>query len=167
MFGTLWNEPREHLVLPTARTMVRTLFFAGHERVIFDSVNTTRALRDFWKPSDDLHWDRTYHVVPTDADTCRRRAVQSDRKYLIGVIDRFEASYESVGDDEYGGDLTMLRGEEAYVPQAQARDIKKYIRLLEDIQDHHQEAMRELEATGHGGGDLPCGLLSRIGNLLQ
>ncbi len=167
MFGKLWDGPREHLVLPTARTMVRTLFFAGHQRVIFDSVNTTRALRDFWKPSDDLHWDRTYHVVPTDADTCRRRAVQSDREYLCQVIDRFEASYELVGDDEYGGGLTMLRGEEDYVPQAQAKDIKKYIRLLGDIQYHHQDGMRELEATGRYSGELSCGLLSRITDALR
>ena len=116
IFGQLWYEASEHWVLPFARTMVRSLFFAGHSRVIWDSVNITEALRTVWRPSPDMLWERTYTIFNTTADECRRRADATDRPYLKGVIDRMEAIYEPVQDWEYGFEAAEDRGEENFVP---------------------------------------------------
>jgi predicted kinase len=118
LFGSLWSEAHEHLVLPLARTMVRALFHAGHERVIWDSVNVTRALRAFWRPNPDLLWERTYQIFARQPLVCKDRADITGKPYLKAVIDRMHAIYEPVAVDEYGWAAIEGRGEEDFAPGA-------------------------------------------------
>lgn len=116
LFGSLWSEAHEHLMLPLAKTMVHALFHAGHERVIWDSVNITRALRSFWQPTPELLWRRTYKIFNTTPEVCKQRADDTDRSYLKAVIDRMRAQFEPVTNDEYGSESICGRGEEDFVP---------------------------------------------------
>jgi len=117
LFGSLWSEAHEHLVLPLAKTIVHSLFHAGHDRVIWDSVNITKALRSFWRPTPELLWDRTYKIFDVSPEVCKQRADDTHQSYLKGVIDRMEAQFEPVTADEYGNESVCGRGEEDFVPQ--------------------------------------------------
>lgn len=88
LFGKLWWPPGEHEVLTIARTMVRSLFFAGHDHVIFDSLSLTRESQIFWKPTSDCLWDVDYKVIPTSKEVCIERAVRGGRDYLVPVIEK-------------------------------------------------------------------------------
>lgn len=94
IFGKLWWPPGEHQVIMTARTMVRSLFFAGHNKVIFDSLNVTEQSRRFWLPTDDCPWLLEYKCIGTSPEICYQRAIDCQLDYLIPVIkdcmDRFE-----------------------------------------------------------------------------
>jgi hypothetical protein len=66
--------------------MVRALFFAGHDTVIFDSMNLDASARRFWLPTSDCPWSLDYMVVRTPEATCIKRANACGREYLVPVI---------------------------------------------------------------------------------
>jgi predicted kinase len=86
IFGKLWWAPGEQQVLASARTMVRALFFAGHDTVIFDSMNLSPDARRFWLPTSDCPWTMNYRYMQTLEATCIQRARDCGREYLIPVI---------------------------------------------------------------------------------
>ena len=88
LFGKLWWAPGEHQVMATARTMVRSLFFAGHPTVIFDSLNITNVSRHFWLPTSDCMWDLYYKIIGEKPKVCISRAIKSDQAYFIPVIEK-------------------------------------------------------------------------------
>jgi predicted kinase len=166
LFGSLWSEAQEHLVLPLARTMVQTLFFAGHPRVVFDSISTTRALRDFWRPSPECPWTRTYHILETSAEVCKERAVESGDDYLVPVIDRLQSKYEPVEPCEEGPRFVMRRGEEDFV-QETAEMRADHKELFHAILEQHEAGMRELRETGTYTGELSVGMILAIRDALE
>lgn len=108
--GLRWFGPIEHEVWATTRTMVRALFLAGHKTVILDSTTGTRSQRGMFLPSPDVPWRRYLKVVPTDKDTCIRRAVAGPYPELIEVIDFMARTWEPVQSEEeiilaWGGNL--------------------------------------------------------------
>lgn len=90
----------EPLVWTIARYMVKALFLAGHDTVILDATNTQAHRRSEWISPD---WKTVLHLVPTDAETCKARAVADDKAYLLDVIDRmaFQLHCEPPAEDGF------------------------------------------------------------------
>jgi len=104
--GRAYHQNSEPLVWGVAKTMVQSLFEAGHGTVIVDACNNTKARRDEWRFG---HWKTELHVVATPASVCRQRAVDSCADpNLLSVIDRMAVSYEPPDKDE--GLLTSVAG---------------------------------------------------------
>lgn len=103
IFGKLWWPPGEHQVMMTARTMVRSLFFVGHNKVIFDSINVTRQARRFWLPTDDCVWELESIVFSTPFKTCIQRAIESKQEYLLPVIEACAEHWDDPSRDNFDG----------------------------------------------------------------
>jgi len=101
IFGTLWWPPGEHQVWATARTMVRSLFLAGHKTVIFDSINVTQQSRRFWLPTEDCPWSLEYTVISTPVKTCMQRALATKQEYLIPVIEKAADIWDDPTEDNF------------------------------------------------------------------
>lgn len=99
-FGQRWWGPAEHIVWATAKTMVRALFFAGHETIILDSTAMLRKNRDFFKPEVDLHWWRYEKIIDTPTEVCKERARKTYPE-LVDVIQRMADNYEAVEPAEF------------------------------------------------------------------
>lgn len=95
LHGKRFEVLAEDFVWAIAKTMVRSLFLAGHKTVIVDATNTTRRRRDFWKPGESDEWQTLIYLVNTDAATCRDRA--GDDEVLKDVIHRMAECWESPG----------------------------------------------------------------------
>jgi hypothetical protein len=83
--------------------MVRALFFAGHETVIFDSMNLDADARRFWLPTSDCPWDLEYLLVQTPGAICIERAKACGREYLVPVIQNAARLLGDYGDDDFEG----------------------------------------------------------------
>jgi predicted kinase len=102
LHGQPYISEAEPFVWAIARTMVKALFLAGHDIVVLDACNNTRARRDEWK---SWSWDREFIRVGTNAEECRARVkkslpTQPAGVALVAAIDRMEAAHEPVSDDE-------------------------------------------------------------------
>lgn len=97
--GQRWWGPIEHEIWATARTMVRSLFLAGHKVVILDSTCGTRRQRDTFLPSPDVPWERYTKYIDTPADECCRRA-ETTYPELVPVIEFMKECWEPVMMDE-------------------------------------------------------------------
>jgi predicted kinase len=91
--GQRYVEEIEPYVWAIAKTMVVSLFNAGHKKVVFDATNTTKKRRDFWK---DDRWDIYYRHINTDKETCIERAKATNQLDLIPVIEKMAAEWEPV-----------------------------------------------------------------------
>ena len=100
--GRRWFAPIEHQVWATAKTMVRSLFFAGHKIVVLDATNWTRRSRDNFRPSPDCDWKREFIWFPAGVDLCKERA-KITYPDLVEVINRFaEVGCDHVDREEEG-----------------------------------------------------------------
>lgn len=88
---------REPDVWRTVDTMIRALFGAGHDTVVLDATNVTRARRNQWRSAD---WDLCMVWVDVDAETCKARAREDGQDYLIPVIDRMALSMQVPNNSE-------------------------------------------------------------------
>lgn len=97
--GTPFKPNMESLVWATAHLMVESLFEAGHTDVIVDATNHTRRRRDEWtNPS----WAIQLYVMDTSAETCIKRALDTDQEYLLPVITRMQNQSDYLGGVENG-----------------------------------------------------------------
>lgn len=92
----------EPYVWAIAKTMVRSLFIAGHHTVILDATNTTRKRRDEWKSSE---WVREFRVFDEPIETCKARAEvtaidEIHKAGLLNAIVRMHDQFEPICDDE-------------------------------------------------------------------
>lgn len=91
----LHGEPHidkaEPMVWTMAKYFVESLFLAGHDTVIVDATNITKARRNFWRFGT---WDLKFKHIDTSKLVCIQRATDERRNDLIPVIrkmaDRFE-----------------------------------------------------------------------------
>ncbi len=102
LHGQAYVSSAEPFVWAIARTMVKALFLAGHDIVVLDACNNTRARRDDWKSRS---WDREFVRVDTPAAVCRARVKEAMPTapagiVLIAAIDRMAEAHEPVSDDE-------------------------------------------------------------------
>lgn len=87
--GQVYAAQAEPLVWATAKVMVRSLFYAGHNVVILDATNTSRQRRNDWI---DPEWNRVFQIFHTPKEECIRRATEGMRPDLISVIERMDAT---------------------------------------------------------------------------
>jgi predicted kinase len=97
LHGQRYQALAESFVKAIRMTMVRALFEAGHDIVLYDETNFSRAARDSMK-SDK--WETRYVHVPTSPEICKERAIATGQPDLLPVIDAMHARYEPLGDDE-------------------------------------------------------------------
>ena len=101
MTGQRYVAETERMVWATATYMVRALFLAGHETVIFDSTSMTRKRRDALQPHTNDPWEETmFAVIDTDRETCAKRAMLDNMEDLAPVINRMAEEYEPLQEDE-------------------------------------------------------------------
>lgn len=98
---SLYNQPfiteMEELVWHYVKIMIKSLFTAGHDKVILDNTGVTENLRMKWLSPD---WDIKFKVFDTPADVCIQRAIDGEREDLILVIERMDAAFESLNEWE-------------------------------------------------------------------
>ncbi len=98
MTGQRYVAETERMVWATATYMVRALFLAGHEMVIFDSTSIMRKHRDALQPHTNDPWEETvFAVIDTPHEKCMARAALDG---LIPVIERMVKEYEPLQEDE-------------------------------------------------------------------
>lgn len=88
--GQAFYKDAEPFVWATTRTMITSLFLAGHETVVLDATNTTKERRDNFI---DKRWKRVFFIVDTDENVCKRRAVCGDRGDLIPIIENMAKTF--------------------------------------------------------------------------
>lgn len=93
----------EPFVWAIAKVMVRALFLCGHDVVILDATNTTRARRDEWR---SRAWSRTFMTIPTHKAICiervsRMETSEEHKQGLVGAIERMDAAFEHVDGEEW------------------------------------------------------------------
>lgn len=89
--GQRYCLPAEPLVKATGLYMIRALFLAGHDLVLYDETNYSKAAREALK---DDRWQIAWLEVDADPDTCKQRAVATGQEDLIPIIDGMFKRFE-------------------------------------------------------------------------
>jgi predicted kinase len=89
--GTPFRKEAEGMVWGIAKTMVDSLFKAGHTDVTLDACNVTENQRKQWINDN---WEVKFHVVSTPKDVCIQRARETNQEYLIPVIEEMASEYD-------------------------------------------------------------------------
>lgn len=97
LHGQRYQALAEPFIKAISLVMIRSLFLSGHQTVICDETNYSRAARDFNKSPD---WHTVFYEVMTDPETCKQRADATGQIDLKPVIDQMFNRYEPLGDDE-------------------------------------------------------------------
>jgi hypothetical protein len=97
--GKVHDQSQEGKIWWFVRTMIRSLFMAGHDTVILDSTNVKVGGRSKWRSTE---WYLDFVELKTDVETCKQRAIDTEQEYLLPVIDRMAEKYVSVSESEKG-----------------------------------------------------------------
>jgi tRNA uridine 5-carbamoylmethylation protein Kti12 len=97
LHGLRFKAEAEPMVKAMSLYMIRALFLAGHEHVICDETNFSRAAR---KSLESPEWDILYYEVNTSPDVCKERAIATGQPDLIPVIDEMWSRHEPLDDTE-------------------------------------------------------------------
>lgn len=97
LHGQRYQKLAEPFIKAISDVMIRSLFLSGHEVVICDETNYSRATRDYHK-SDG--WDTVFYPVLTSPEVCKERAIATNQPDLCPVIDEMYGRYEPLGEDE-------------------------------------------------------------------
>lgn len=89
--GQRYEPTAEPLIKVLDLYMVRSLFLAGHETVICDETNYSRAARNHML---DPQWKTVFYWVPTDKVTCIKRAYATDQPDLHPIIEEMASRWE-------------------------------------------------------------------------
>ncbi len=73
----------EPYIWAIAKTMVVSLFHAGHNTIILDACNTSYKKRDEWLEPD---WMTRFHLVKTTENECVRRAKINLDQEILPII---------------------------------------------------------------------------------
>lgn len=95
--GQRFYPPAEKLVWSTAFLMVRSLFHAGHQTIVFDATSLTKRARNeivneskhFLEDHIDIH----YKYFGTSVEVCKQRALKTYPD-LVDVIEKMSKNYE-------------------------------------------------------------------------
>lgn len=97
LHGQRYQILSEPFVKAISGVMVRSLFLSGHGVVICDETNYSREARNFLK---DSGWRTLFYEVKTSPEVCKERAILTNQRDLIPVIDEMYARYVPLGEDE-------------------------------------------------------------------
>ncbi len=95
--GHRYMEEAEPMVKTMSLYMIRALFESGHETVICDETNYSRAARNALL---DDGWNTVFYPVLTPPEVCIERAYLTHQPDLVPVIRSMWARYEPLGPDE-------------------------------------------------------------------
>jgi predicted kinase len=95
--GKRFYAPAEPMVWAVVKLMVKSLFQAGHEDVIFDATNVTMDRRRDWLSSV---WKTQWLVVDTPPHICIERAIATGYSDLVPVISRMSQEWEPLSPEE-------------------------------------------------------------------
>lgn len=95
--GQRYQALAEPFIKAIRLTMVRSLFYAGHDLVLYDETCFSRGARDAVRSPE---WETYFLPVPTDPDTCKARALATNQPDLLPVIDSMWARRDPLGPDE-------------------------------------------------------------------
>lgn len=93
LHGKPFISEAEGFVWQIAYTMAKSLFLAGHEKVIIDATNTTKKRREEWI-NRFKDCEVSYMTFNTPPEICIQRAKNCGREDLIPVIERMVSEYE-------------------------------------------------------------------------
>lgn len=88
-------EPWVHAI---AKTMVKSLFFAGHDKVIVDECNVMKKHREEWI-SDE--WNTIFYLISTTKERCILRAKAEYDSEIIPIIEKMSNQFEDLEDVSY------------------------------------------------------------------
>lgn len=91
LHGQRFTIEAEPMVKAMALYMIKALFLTGHQVVICDETNYSRAARDSRRSEG---WDVVFYHVDTPSAVCKARAVKTGQEDLVKVIDEMEARWE-------------------------------------------------------------------------
>lgn len=97
LHGQRYVSKAEPFVKAISDVMIRSLFLSGHDVVICDETNYSRAARDYHKSNA---WHTVFYEVPTPLDVCVQRAYDTGQDDLVPVIHQMWDRREPLGDDE-------------------------------------------------------------------
>lgn len=110
LHGQRYQAAAEPMVKAISLYMIKALFGAGHDTVLYDETNFSRAARDFIKSPD---WNTQFYCVYTHPDECVRRAHATGQSDLEPVIREMMGRYEPLGKDElegwFAGDVAGIK----------------------------------------------------------
>lgn len=95
--GQAFVPEAEAMVWVMVKYMIDSLFLAGHAKVILDATNITAERRNNFKSK---HYIRHFIEFPMDVELCKARAIDTDKPYLIPVIEKMAEQYQPVGSEE-------------------------------------------------------------------
>lgn len=97
LHGQRYISSAEPFIKAISDVMIRSLFLSGHEVVICDETNYSRAARDYHRSPA---WKTVFYLVDTSPDICKQRALDTNQPDLLPVIDEMYKRYEPLGNDE-------------------------------------------------------------------
>ena len=89
LHGKPYIQEAESIITSIEEYMVKSLFLAGHDKVIVDSTNLKEKYRQRWEYGP---WDIEYKIFDADKNICIERAKADKRDDLIPVIERMSAN---------------------------------------------------------------------------
>lgn len=96
LHGQPFLPSMEPYVWAIAKTMVKSLFLAGHTIVILDACNVTKKRRQEWVSPE---WKTYYKGIPTPVNVCFQRCGE-DNEPLWKAIERMWKEFEGLSSDE-------------------------------------------------------------------
>jgi len=97
MYGQRFIVEAESFVWATVKVMIKALFRAGHQIVVFDATNTVADLRNDMRSSE---YKSVYKVVNTDLEICKQRAIDDGMEDLVPIIERMSAYFDDLTEEE-------------------------------------------------------------------
>jgi tRNA uridine 5-carbamoylmethylation protein Kti12 len=97
LHGHRFQSEAEPMVKAMSLYMIKSLFLSGHEVVICDETNYSRAARNALQSPE---WETRFYEVHTSPEVCKERADLTGQSDLKSVIDEMYARYEPLGKDE-------------------------------------------------------------------
>jgi|TARA_Y100000310_G_scaffold72876_1_gene69033 predicted kinase len=89
--GQRFLTEAEPWVWVVAKTMVKALFLAGHDKVIVDGCHTSKKRRDFW---EDKGWNIELKVIDTSLEECLARAASEQDDVIVPIIKKMHAEWD-------------------------------------------------------------------------
>lgn len=94
LHGQEFISDSEDMVTAIETYMVKSLFLAGHDKVIVDATHISDKRRQRWRNEE---WDIFYKTFDTSKAECIKRALDDDRENLVPIIEKMHEQFEPVG----------------------------------------------------------------------
>lgn len=94
LHGKKFIPEAEDYVWAVAKTMVRSLFLAGHKTIILDATNLTPGRRNVWVKGG---WSSRCVIVDTPLEVCLERAEEAGDIIMLPIIKKMHDQMDLAG----------------------------------------------------------------------